>query len=263
MAPSKPQPKPQPEEILDAALVTLEPLSALNEFRARLGLPPSRNLISSPAYFQGTQEETSPANQGDASPSRNVNAKIPDEENCRLWITGLPPKCTVKQLLVCITGFGPIFSCNVIQPELPENDVWSAAAASLTFFSAPAANLFFQRYTTKPFIVNECVTMVERHQVPAKSVDVDGQSRVLRIIGDASIVYPDNLKRIVKEEWGVAYEMGSDSEITGFTPAIQGRWNEVVWAFGSFHGQAHTVFDNVNEIFAGRARAMYLADPCV
>ncbi|KAI0113944.1 hypothetical protein GGR51DRAFT_578207 [Nemania sp. FL0031] len=248
--------------------LSMQPLTSLNEHRSRLGLPPSRNLISSPAYNMENRSRNSPAYQGNLALRRNVPAEITDEENCRLRITGLPRDCTVHQLLGSIRDIGPVFASHIIHPSsspplqldsATDLSIWETAAASLTFWSAPAANEFLRRHDARPFTVENHQTRVIRHRIRTESVDVNGQSRVLRIVGDPSVVNPDHLERVFSYDWQIVY----DTDYVQFNRNFGGGYsNEVIWAFGSFRAQAHTVHKNINRCFAGRAQAVYMADPC-
>ncbi len=244
-------------EILSVLLTTLEPLHTLNTHRARLGLGPSKNLISSEFGTTKIHPENSPAYQGNTSIPRNICAPIPDELNCRLWITGLPATCTMHQILGRISE-GPIFACHITKPSLWGPKIWATAAASLTFFTADAANRFLERNALEPFTVEGRQTKVVRHRIRTESVDVNGRSRVLRIVGDPRIVQPEYLNRLFTEDWMIQF----DTDYVQFTPDENGKANEIIWAFGSFRAQAHMVYINVNKRFTGRAQAIYVADPC-
>ncbi|KAI1147148.1 hypothetical protein F4825DRAFT_471842 [Nemania diffusa] len=259
----------QDEETIGAALITLEPLVSLNNHRAQLGLPPTRNLISSAVYMEGRelqrnqgaegQQGNSASNQGGSSLRRNDSTPVPEELNCRLWITGLPGYCTVNDLLRNVSGIGPILSCHVINPVKVESQNWETAAASLTFFSASAANLFLQQCAVRPLMVGSNTATVVRHRVPTESVEVNGQSRVLRIVGEWNIVSPGYLNALFSENWGVQFV----TDYMNFHPQAEGRHNVIIWAFASFQGQAQIIFNNLSRNFVGQVRVTYMADPCV
>ncbi|KAI1428348.1 hypothetical protein F5Y12DRAFT_782761 [Xylaria sp. FL1777] len=250
----------QPQETLHVPLTSLEPLHTLNAYRAALGLGPSKNLISSTTGTLEIPQENSLAYQGNTALRRNICAPIPNELNCRLWITGLPATCTVNQLLGCIRGIGPIYACHITKPNSTGAKVWETAAASLTFFTAEAANRFLEQDALHPFTVADHRTKIVRHRIRTESVNVNGRSRVLRIVGDPRIVHPDYLARVFTHDWTVRF----DTDYVQFTPdADGGAANEIIWAFGSFRAQAHTICMNINKAFVGRAQAIYVADPCV
>ncbi|KAI0443617.1 hypothetical protein F4803DRAFT_549887 [Xylaria telfairii] len=250
----------QPLETLDVPLVTLGPLNILNEFRARQGLPPSRNLISSAIFMTKTELGNRLPYPRDYSLHQNDNnnnsALIVDKQNCRLWITGLPAQCTVHTLLEGIRGIGPVFACHIITSCAKP---WDTAAASLTFFTADAANRFLERAAVQPFTVAKHIAKVSRHRIHAESTHVNGRSRVLRIVGDPMIVRPQYLAQVFSENWLIRF----DTDFIHFHTDSSGAWNEIIWAFGSFRGQAQVIYAKINRYYVGLARAMYLADPCI
>jgi hypothetical protein len=277
-------------ETIEVPVLTAEPIITLNAFRENLGLGPSKNLISSPAYdarlrqpsshlrspppcvspaaaesrvcqepHRHGRERSSPAYQGDPNLPGNRCAPIPDEQNCRLWITGLPAECTVHQLLGKIEGVGPVYACHVNAPILSGPKRCSTAAASLTFFTADAATRFLNESKKKPFAVDGCETSIMRHRIKTESVPVSGRSRVLLIVGDPDIVRIETLAFLFSEIWHIRF----DTDHVLFMPSEQeGGRNKVVWAFGSFRAQAQVIFTNVNRYFEGRAFALYQSDPC-
>ncbi|KAI1750954.1 hypothetical protein F4782DRAFT_531989 [Xylaria castorea] len=249
----------QYREILEVPLATLRPLNILNEFRARMGLPASRNLISSAVLMTKTELGNSSTYPRYDSLRHNISALILKERNCRLWITGLPATCTVHEVLKVIRGIGPVSACQIIAPNSSGAKPWETAAASLTFFTADAANCFLERTAVRPFIVANHVAKVVRHRIHAESTHVNGRSRVLRIVGDPNIVRPQYLAQVFSESWLVQF----DTDFIQFQPDKNGKWNEITWAFGSFRGQAQVIYTKINRYLVGHAQAMYLADPCV
>ncbi|KAI0468587.1 hypothetical protein F4859DRAFT_489638 [Xylaria cf. heliscus] len=200
----------------------------------------------------------------DDSLRHNYGAQIPDVQNCRLWITGLPATCTVHKLLKSIGSIGPtgpVYACHIVTPRLSSSTLrpWETAAASLTFFTADAANRLLNRAAERPFVIEHHVAEVARHRIRTETTYVNGRSRVLRIVGDPTIVRPEYLARVFSECWFVRF----DTDFVRFQAGRdRGAWNDVTWAFGSFKGQAQVVHSRINRQFVGQARAMYLADPC-
>ncbi|KAI1814107.1 hypothetical protein GGS20DRAFT_577117 [Poronia punctata] len=265
------------QEILHVSFRTTEPLQCLNGYRKGLGLGPSPNLISSqafqppnriirrecahvitPNHLPNRTRKTSSAYQGDPNLPRNVCAAIPDELNCRLWITGLPPTCTIRQLLSSIKGIGPVYACHVNEPIATGPKKFDTAAASLTFFTAEAATRFLERHEVKPFEVEGYVTTMTRHRIRTEPVPVNGRSRVLLIVGDPRVVTVENLSRIFTEEWNIRF----DTEFVHFRRGQD--QNQIHWAFGSFRAQAQAIHANINRHQLGNGvQAMYRADPCL
>ncbi|KAI1390882.1 uncharacterized protein F4822DRAFT_442122 [Hypoxylon trugodes] len=269
-------------------------LETLNSFRRQLGLGPSKNLISSgkpvstptpagdcsnsdgcqhqPAENNdltrtphgGSVAESSPdqlhtpdAYQGNRALSRNRAADIPDDVNCRLWITGLPPHCTVQDLLQVIRGVGPIYATHIVPPSInetaPESSIHTSAA-SLTFFTVADTEKFLSKY--HPFVVQGYSTTVIRHRIKTRPLEINGQSRVLVIKGPPAIVNPDHLNRAFTQLWNVRFN-------TDFIEHRPGKESsEIVWGFGSFRAQAQAGYVLLNRHFSGRVVVQYGDDPC-
>ncbi|KAI0541044.1 hypothetical protein GGR58DRAFT_457712 [Xylaria digitata] len=220
-----------------------------------MGLPPSRNLISSGYRGAGNSQ----AYQGNIRLSRNICAAIPEELNCRLWITGLPSDCTVHRLLGHIRGIGPVYACHINKPTTTGSRIWQTSAASLTFFTADAANRLLACDAERPFTVEGHVTKIVRHRIRTEPIPVNGRSRVLRIIGDVNIVRPDFLERVFSEIWNIRFDTDYMRRVDNGSYDV----NELIWAFGSFRAQAHVICMKINRYFAGYAQAIYIVDPCV
>lgn len=72
---------------------------------------------------------------GDATNERNRSADIPDEQNCSLYITGLPVDVTVRDIFDDIRNIGKVFSLHIS----PRREGHSRAAAAIVFFTRTAA----------------------------------------------------------------------------------------------------------------------------
>ncbi|KAI1458459.1 hypothetical protein F4805DRAFT_456799 [Annulohypoxylon moriforme] len=173
--------------------------------------------------------------RGDRALLRNRSADIPDEKNCRLWISGLPPNCTIPELLKEIKGVGPIYATHIVPPLINGAVSIPTSAASLTFFTAGAAHIFLLRNTIHPFTVGGYTTSVSRHKIRAKAAPIEGQSRVLVITGDPEIVNPEKLTSLFTETWDIRF----DTDFMRYTPGKES--NKIVWAFGSFRAQSQAI----------------------
>lgn len=200
-----------------------------------------------------------PKYKGNPSLARNRCADIPDRLNCRLWITGLPPNCTVTELLGAIRGVGAIDGTHINPPkkatEPGETDI-PTSAASLTFFSASSANQFLLWHSRNPFTVDGYTTSVVRHRVKTQSFPAGNQTRVLVIKGHPEVVNPEYLEYLFSRRWTIRYT----TEFVEYRPGEE--TSEVVWAFGSFRAQAHEAYNGLNNHFADKVTVSYAPDPC-
>ncbi|KAI2463440.1 hypothetical protein F4781DRAFT_437412 [Annulohypoxylon bovei var. microspora] len=199
--------------------------------------------------------------RGNRALSRNRSADIPNEMNCRLWIAKLPPNCTITDLLKEVRDVGPIYATHIVPPLIHDSPTRSRAsiptsAASLTFFTASAANLFLLRHMIHPFTVGGYTTTISRHRVRTKPAPVDGQSRVLVITGDPEVVNPEKLTQLLIERWNIRF----DTDSMEYTQGQQS--NEIVWAFGSFRAQAQAVYIRLSQYSEKEVNIRYDSDPC-
>ncbi|KAI1647441.1 uncharacterized protein F4817DRAFT_315910 [Daldinia loculata] len=192
--------------------------------------------------------------------ARNRCAPITNDQNCRLWIERLPPDCTYQNLLSSIRDVGPIYATHIVPPMAEITDVGvhpiPTSAASVTFFSHHDANLFLAKHAASQFTVNGYRATILRHRVRTVSVDVNGQSRVLIIRGHPYCVDPQWLTWLFTEKFKVHY----DTDYLVYTP---GRvTSEVIWAFGSFRAQAHTIYNRLTQQLSNSMTVTYGTDPC-
>ncbi|KAI0119297.1 hypothetical protein F4814DRAFT_458632 [Daldinia grandis] len=212
---------------------------------------------TSPSVGQN-QPSPAPGYLGNLSLPHSMSVDVPEDENCRLWITGLPPNCTISDALGAIRGIGRVYSVHINPPVYNEKTgrYFSTSAASLTFFTANACNRFLLLQSQYPFSVKGWRTRVGRHRNRAKPFLVYHLSRVLIIKGSPEVVTPENLTRTFIEQWGIRF----DTDFIEYRPGEQS--NEVIWGFGSFRGQAHTVHINITDKLSGVATVRYGQDPC-
>ncbi|KAI1138686.1 hypothetical protein F5Y05DRAFT_418912 [Hypoxylon sp. FL0543] len=192
-----------------------------------------------------------PRYRGNPTLKRNRSADIPEEMNCRLWITGLPPTCTVSDLLGAIRDIGPVYASYVIPPpaNVQKNGrTIRTAAASLTFFTETAANRFLARHSVHRFTVGGFITTVGRHRIRTEPILVGRKSRVLVIRGNPKIVTPENLARLCAEVWNIRY----DTDSLEYRPGEES--SEIVWAFGSYRAQAQAVHWAIDKPWAGLSK---------
>nr|CAF06029.1 conserved hypothetical protein [Neurospora crassa] len=82
---------------------------------------------------------------GDYNNERNKSADIPDDQNCSLYITGLPLNVTVRDIFDDIRDIGKVYSLHIS----PRSDSHSKAAAAVVFFTRAAAERFYNRFKTR------------------------------------------------------------------------------------------------------------------
>lgn len=83
----------------------------------------------------------SPNYRGDHTLAANRPAAIPQEQNCSVWLSGLPPDITTHELLAAIRGAGRVYASHITPP----GGRYTTAAAKVVFFEAAAAQAFLRR----------------------------------------------------------------------------------------------------------------------
>ncbi|KAJ2902267.1 hypothetical protein MKZ38_000808 [Zalerion maritima] len=83
-----------------------------------------------------------PNYRGDNTLQANQSASIPQEQSCSLWIIGMPPTLTFRQLFDSIRNIGRIYAAVVNQP----NEKHATCAVKLVFFELAAAERFLGRF---------------------------------------------------------------------------------------------------------------------
>ncbi|KAK3502968.1 hypothetical protein B0T13DRAFT_509691 [Neurospora crassa] len=136
---------------------------------------------------------------GDATNERNRSADIPDEQNCSLYITGLPVDVTVRDIFDDIRDIGKVFSLHIS----PRREGHSRAAAAIVFFTRTAAERFYNRFATRDnaaarwggtvpnpgrILGRRPVNVVWNQVKAAPFTERDHVTRVLQVEGPSDIV---------------------------------------------------------------------------
>ncbi|OTA67070.1 hypothetical protein K449DRAFT_430245 [Hypoxylon sp. EC38] len=186
-----------------------------------------------------------------------------DENNTSLFITNLPPNCTVTHLLASIRGCGKIYSAGIVRPTLSH----ATAAAKLIFFDKEGAKKFYELSGAKQWKVNDHLPIVVPNRVPTQSQPDTSNSRVIGIWGPKDVINRDYLEGKVFSTFYyhltkiiVHYEE-DDFRIMEFH-------------FGSFHKQAESAMERIRSFIETpnltegeralwvKVTAIYLSDPC-
>lgn len=200
----------------------------------------------------------SPNYQGDYRLARNRPANIPPEQNCSVWVTGLPPNITVHELLRAIRDTGRVWATVIQPPSVPHG----TSAAKITFFTAVAAQIFLSRANGpgQPGLLIDgyraCVRP-DRNRV-AEAQEPTECTRVISVAGPKEIVTEEYLR----EYFSARFVYETDEVVT----LVQGKViNVLEWYFGSYRCQAQWAWRNIREDAFLRnqgVRVKYERDPC-
>ncbi|KAI0113895.1 hypothetical protein F4776DRAFT_674091 [Hypoxylon sp. NC0597] len=179
-----------------------------------------------------------PANQ-----SQNIEASA----SCSLWITGLPPDCTMKDLLSGIRSAGKIFSCN-INPPSPTG---RTSAAKIVFWDRAGTNKFLNQYVWGVFRVRDYKPKVIMNRILVPSQTPSNQSRVVRVIGPDAIVNETYLEEYFKRHF--FYDLEEFSVVHHNAETSMAR---VEIRFSSHRAQAAAATTWINLAKTGRENAV-------
>jgi hypothetical protein len=205
--------------------------------------------------------------KGDAKNPTNESADIPDEVNCSVWVTRLPPDCTYRDLLraVAVHRPGKVFATVISPPKKPEN--WRQArlsstrcsAAKIVFYNAESARDIIDVAEEGNFIVNDYKAHIIPNKIKvAPQASTNRTTRCVEITGPAELVGEAELTPLfnrffwwetecvlVLNEW---FECGL-------------KFRTIEWRFASYQAQAssawHTIIDH-----CPAAAVHYAQDPC-
>ncbi|KAK7743929.1 hypothetical protein SLS53_003951 [Cytospora paraplurivora] len=182
----------------------------------------------------------------------------PFEQNAALWLTYLPPNCTVRQLIRAIISVGPtgrILFCKIVRPYLPEH-TW---AAKVVFATRLEAQRLLAVSRCNRFIMQYQHVYVDWHRVLSTSFyAIEPITRVLIIEGPLRTVNRPGLQAFFKKKlaWFDTEEVIE----------LGGRYDRqracIVWRFGSWFGQAETAAAALAKEYADMVDVRYGLDPC-
>lgn len=160
----------------------------------------------------------------------NASAEyLPDNQNCALWLTNLPPKVTTNELLQSIRNIGRIWCTFINQPD---NVMHLTAAAKVVFFSPEAAQSLLYLSCTEGLTVRGYRVKVSHNRIkyPAH-LCVGKTSRVLIITGQSFFVNEESLAQYFGERF--VFQIDQVNELI----RVNGR-AVVEYRFGSYRCQA-------------------------
>ncbi|KAM0512331.1 hypothetical protein ACHAPE_009027 [Trichoderma viride] len=121
------------------------------------------------------------------------------DENCALWLTNLPEKTSINQLLTSIRNVGRIW-CTYI--NYPDFNAHTTAAAKVVFFTPEAAQQLLSISWTRGLFVENHRVRVSHNRIKYGSHAVAGRtSRVLIITGLAEFVNEASLTKFFKDRF--------------------------------------------------------------
>ncbi|KAI1417429.1 hypothetical protein F5Y13DRAFT_185506 [Hypoxylon sp. FL1857] len=159
----------------------------------------------------------------------NESQNIETNTSCSVWITGLPPDCTPRQLLSSIRSAGKVFSCYVNPPGATNQ----TSAAKIVFWDREGTEKFINQYVWGTFRVGDYKPKVAMNRILVAAQNKSTRSRVVRVVGPDAIVNQEYLEGYFKRHF--FYELEEFSLIHHNTDTEIAR---VEFRFSSYRAQA-------------------------
>ncbi|KAK7941254.1 Enoyl reductase LovC [Apiospora aurea] len=179
----------------------------------------------------------------------NFSANVSNQENCSVFIRGLPPTCTPDMLLRNIRGCGTkVFALHINEPDRKNPD---HCAAKLVFFEPHGVDWLWEQIEAGTFIVadengteykpNACPNKIRSAPISSE----DQRTRVLLISGPASVVSAESLNRFFRARF--RYEVDCV-----YTTYEDPNWRAMEFHFSSARNQCDNAVKALNRLaFSG------------
>ncbi|RDW79694.1 hypothetical protein BP6252_04332 [Coleophoma cylindrospora] len=191
--------------------------------------------------------------EGDTTVPGNLSASVSDDQNCSLWILGLPATVTHHELLGAIKGVGKVFA-TVINP--PTNGHPTAAAKIVFFTRASAERLAFLITNGRFIVMGKVVSNVRWNKIKSAPHPRPYESRSIRITGAAHLMDCEYLQDFFQRRF--VYELDTFVEYSSH----DGRQKSQEWHFGSLRCQAASAKLAIEREMKDILTVEWIPDPC-
>ncbi|KAI0013779.1 hypothetical protein F4779DRAFT_613054 [Xylariaceae sp. FL0662B] len=113
-----------------------------------------------------------------------MSALIPNEQNTSLFVTNLPPVCTVAMLLSSIRGCGKVYFTHINAPD----ERHATSAARITFWHRQGVNRLLEQVDAGTFVVDGYVPSICLNRWQVLAQPSSDQSQVVIINEPVAIV---------------------------------------------------------------------------
>lgn len=202
------------------------------------------------------QKGFSPNYKGNIRIPRNRSAEIAPEENCSVFVVGLPARLDTHELLSHVRGVGRVYATHINTPE-PDRGHYTCAA-KIIFFERAAAERFYLKCQLRGFIVRGHPARVLWNRIrTAEQQDYNWRvkSRVLIVSGPREFVNENALTAYFRTK----FEFQVDAVIThtkGTDTAL------VEYRFGSYRCQAEAAKMALSREHGLLVKTWFGRDPC-
>ncbi|KAI1379162.1 hypothetical protein F4677DRAFT_453234 [Hypoxylon crocopeplum] len=172
----------------------------------------------------------------------NHSQHIPIQQSCSVWIIGLPPNCTLSQLLSNVRGAGKIFRCYINPPS----GVNETAAAKIVFWDRAGTDSFLNQYVWGCFRVGQYRPTVTMNRIRTGEQPQSDCTRVLRIVGPDSIINERYLTAFFERHF--YYEL---EEATVIHHNVANQTARIEFRFSSYKAQSASAAELMEKAIVG------------
>ncbi|KAI2778555.1 hypothetical protein F4815DRAFT_501299 [Daldinia loculata] len=168
---------------------------------------------------------------------RNRPDDITDDENCAIWIEGLPIDIDYPTLLAELRGTGKIYAVFINDPVKRHH----TCAAKVEFWGRDGVTRLFEKVKDGELRFGELVPTVRPNRVKKGAQPVSHRSRVIEITGPTQLVNVVTITAVLRQAFFYDMEL------------IENLWTQagqsmMRWTFASHRNQAETAM----RLFASR-----------
>ncbi|KAK8852310.1 hypothetical protein PGQ11_014789 [Apiospora arundinis] len=197
--------------------------------------------------------------KGNPHLAANQSDNIPESESCAVWITWLPPDCTVSMLLNKIRRCDKVYATHINKPKGPLMN----CAAKVVFWSRQGVDRLLELQSKGQFTVGRCKPSIRMNRIRSRASKPGPESRVLHITGPKKVVNQDCLSELFKDNF-----QWEDDTITELGELKEEGLRYLEWCFSSYRCQAQNAFEVLQrQIKSGddiwsSVQVFWGADPC-
>jgi hypothetical protein len=230
---------------------TFEPFRPSYNALQNMGLFPGLETIR--ATLARSRVEVSDNYRGDINVSHNRSANIPDDQNCSLWLVGLPAYVTYTALLASIRRVGKV-AATFINPPIEQ---YNTSAAKVVFFNRASAEKLFNRIMSGNFrVLGQPISLVRWNQIKVGEFYQPEHSRVIRITGPGEAMDKGFFELFFKTRF--TYDLDQNCELPSTVPGTK----VFEWHFSSLYCQAASAKTALEREFGGVFTVEWARDPC-
>jgi hypothetical protein len=204
-----------------------------------------RSGVALPQNIKDSQQS------GNLSSRKDGEKRLPDEENCALFLTNIHPSATVKDVL-SVVRTGAVFILHINQPD----DIHPTAAAKLVFMTPSAAARFYQQVKEGVTILGVRIKAVY-NKYPYREYKCRERSRVILVQGPEEVMTFDIWNKYFMECFKFELEFWDEEE-------PQNKKKILKFAFARLDGQAESAYHAIKKEpkLQGVVDVRYGRDPC-